>query len=83
MNLNKRELVQHVQYEPETYYAAFSAELEISLSPMWSLLAHCNTEVGGIQRFYFQQQPITAPSFLELLLLQCALDVWRLYEGSD
>ena len=51
MNLNKRELVQHVQYEPETYYAAFSAELEISLSPMWSLLAHCNTEVGGLQRF--------------------------------
>ena len=48
MNLNKRELVQHVQYEPETYYAAFSAELEISLSPMWSLLAHCNTQVGDI-----------------------------------
>ena len=45
MNLNRRELVQHVQYEPETYYAAFSAELEISLSPMWSLLAHCTTEV--------------------------------------
>ena len=51
MNLNKRELVQHVQYEPETYYAAFSAELEISLSPMWSLLAHCNTEVD-IKSFY-------------------------------
>ncbi len=49
MNLNKRELVQHVEYEPETYYASFSAELEISLSPMWSLLAHCRTEVRCVR----------------------------------
>ncbi|CAG5130488.1 unnamed protein product [Candidula unifasciata] len=41
MNLNTRELSQHVEFEPETYYAAFSAELEISASPMWSLLMHC------------------------------------------
>uniref|UniRef100_A0A2C9KCF7 E3 ubiquitin-protein ligase n=1 Tax=Biomphalaria glabrata TaxID=6526 RepID=A0A2C9KCF7_BIOGL len=43
MNLNTRELSQHVEYEPDTYYAAFSAELEISASPMWSLLMHCQT----------------------------------------
>ncbi|XP_074659002.1 E3 ubiquitin-protein ligase UBR3-like [Tubulanus polymorphus] len=40
MNLNVRELSQHVEYEPDTYYAAFSAELEICASPMWSLLVH-------------------------------------------
>ncbi|XP_064647278.1 E3 ubiquitin-protein ligase ubr3-like [Lineus longissimus] len=40
MNLNQRELVQHVEFEPDTYYAAFSAELEICASPMWSLLVH-------------------------------------------
>ncbi|KAK7110558.1 E3 ubiquitin-protein ligase UBR3-like [Littorina saxatilis] len=41
MNLNVRELSQHVEYEPDTYYAAFSAELEISASPLWSLINHC------------------------------------------
>ncbi len=45
MNLNRREMVQHVEYEPDTYYAAFSAELEICSSPMWSLLAHLHEEV--------------------------------------
>ncbi len=44
MNLNQRELAQHVEYEPDTYYAAFSAELEICSSPMWSLLVHCNNQ---------------------------------------
>lgn len=47
MNVNVRELVQHVEYEPESYYAAFSAELEISASPMWSLLQHLEDEVSG------------------------------------
>lgn len=46
MNLNHRELSQHVEYEPDTYYAAFSAELEISASPMWSLINHCTTPVA-------------------------------------
>ncbi|KAL4222682.1 E3 ubiquitin-protein ligase ubr3 [Mactra antiquata] len=40
MNLNQRELHQHVEFEPDTYYAAFSAELEIAASPMWSLISH-------------------------------------------
>ncbi|XP_052682389.1 E3 ubiquitin-protein ligase ubr3-like [Crassostrea angulata] len=43
MNLNHRELSQHVEFESETYYAAFSAELEIASAPMWSLLSHCKT----------------------------------------
>lgn len=41
MNLNERELVQHVEYETDTYYASFSAEFEISCSPLWRLLVHC------------------------------------------
>ena len=45
MNLNQRELTQHVEFEPETYYAAFSAELEICASPMWSQLVHCKEQV--------------------------------------
>ncbi|GAB1601060.1 E3 ubiquitin-protein ligase UBR3-like [Argonauta hians] len=40
-NLNERELSQHVEFEPDTYYAAFSAELEISASPMSYLISHC------------------------------------------
>ena len=47
MNLNQRETSQHVEYEPETYYAAFSAELEICSSTMWSMLVHCKDEVGN------------------------------------
>ena len=46
MNLNNRELSQHVEFESETYYAAFSAELEMASSPMWSLISHCKTKVS-------------------------------------
>ncbi|KAK3103122.1 hypothetical protein FSP39_016629 [Pinctada imbricata] len=44
MNVNHRELSQHVEFESETYYAAFSAELEIASSPMWSLISHCRSK---------------------------------------
>ncbi|XP_017785571.1 PREDICTED: E3 ubiquitin-protein ligase UBR3 isoform X2 [Nicrophorus vespilloides] len=40
MNVNQRELNQHVEFEPTTYYAAFSAELEASAYPMWALVSH-------------------------------------------
>nr|XP_034188211.1 E3 ubiquitin-protein ligase Ubr3 isoform X2 [Osmia lignaria] len=40
MNVNQRELSQHVEYESNTYYAAFSAELEASAYPMWALVSH-------------------------------------------
>ncbi|KAI4457311.1 ubiquitin ligase e3 alpha-related [Holotrichia oblita] len=40
MNVNQRELIQHVEFEPNTYYAAFSAELEASAYPMWALVSH-------------------------------------------
>ena len=40
MNVNIRQLDTHVDMEPSTYYAAFSAELEGSAAPMWALLTH-------------------------------------------
>ncbi|XP_076043889.1 ubr3 ubiquitin ligase [Oratosquilla oratoria] len=40
MNVNTRERTQHIEFEPQTYYAAFSAELEASASPLWALVSH-------------------------------------------
>ena len=40
MNVNQRELTTHVEFEPSTYYAAFSAELEAPASAMWALAIH-------------------------------------------
>lgn len=45
MNLNKRELNEHVEFESQTYYAAFAAELEACAQPMWGLLSHCKVRV--------------------------------------
>ncbi|WAQ93484.1 UBR3-like protein [Mya arenaria] len=56
MNLNTRELHQHVEFEPDTYYAAFSAELEISASPMWSLISHLKKQ----DTFYVTKHMISA-----------------------
>lgn len=43
MNLNVREFDEHVEYENESYYAAFSAELEICATPVWTLISHLKT----------------------------------------
>ena len=40
MNVNRRELIQHIEFEPQSYYAAFSGEYEASSSPMWALVNH-------------------------------------------
>nr|XP_033321626.1 E3 ubiquitin-protein ligase Ubr3 isoform X1 [Megalopta genalis] len=40
MNVNLRECRGHIEFEPNTYYAAFSAELEASAYPMWALVSH-------------------------------------------
>ena len=40
MNVNIRETSSHVEFEPSTYYAAFSCELEASAYPMWSIISH-------------------------------------------
>ncbi|XP_076858860.1 E3 ubiquitin-protein ligase ubr3 isoform X1 [Brachyhypopomus gauderio] len=44
MNLNKREMNEHVEFESQTYYAAFAAELEACAQPMWGLLTHCKVK---------------------------------------
>lgn len=40
MNVNIRETTSHVEFEPSSYYAAFSCELEASAYPMWSIISH-------------------------------------------
>lgn len=40
MNENIRETANHVEFEPSSYYAAFSCELEASAYPMWSIISH-------------------------------------------
>lgn len=40
MNVNLRETSSHVEFEPSSYYAAFSCELEASAYPMWSIISH-------------------------------------------
>ncbi len=40
MNLNKLVLGDHVEFEPNTYYASFTAELEAAAIPMWALVSH-------------------------------------------
>uniref|UniRef100_A0A1B6CS83 E3 ubiquitin-protein ligase n=1 Tax=Clastoptera arizonana TaxID=38151 RepID=A0A1B6CS83_9HEMI len=52
MNVNQREMSLHVEFEPNTYYAAFSAELEASAYPMWALLSHLqdNSSLGLTKR---------------------------------
>uniref|UniRef100_A0A671YUC6 E3 ubiquitin-protein ligase n=1 Tax=Sparus aurata TaxID=8175 RepID=A0A671YUC6_SPAAU len=55
MNLNKRELNEHVEFESQTYYAAFAAELEACAQPMWGLLTHCKhkSHTAVFTRKYF------------------------------
>ncbi|XP_037868471.1 E3 ubiquitin-protein ligase Ubr3 [Bombyx mori] len=40
MNVNVRETGGHIEFEPSSYYAAFSCELEAAAYPMWSVLSH-------------------------------------------
>lgn len=40
MNVNIRETTSHVEFEPSSYYASFSCELEASAYPMWTIISH-------------------------------------------
>ena len=51
MHLNQRELHQHVEFEPDNYYAAFTAELEISASPMWSHISHLKGKASTVYTY--------------------------------
>jgi E3 ubiquitin-protein ligase UBR3 len=44
MNLNRLVLGDHVEFEPNTYYASFTAELEAAAIPMWALVSHLKDE---------------------------------------
>lgn len=46
MNVNQREMKDHVEFESNTYYAAFAAELEASATPMWALISHLKNPVS-------------------------------------
>lgn len=47
MNVNQREMKDHVEFESNTYYAAFAAELEASATPMWALISHLKNPVSS------------------------------------
>jgi E3 ubiquitin-protein ligase UBR3 len=53
MNLNQRETSEHVEYENNAYYSAFSAELEICATPMWTLICHLKDSVSKHFNFTF------------------------------
>ena len=40
MNLNTRELLVHVEFENDSYYASFSSELEICATSLWTIMLH-------------------------------------------
>ncbi len=44
MNLNRLVLGDHVEFELNTYYASFTAELEAAAIPMWALVSHLKDE---------------------------------------
>ncbi|XP_029192377.2 E3 ubiquitin-protein ligase ubr3-like [Acropora millepora] len=43
VNLNLRKVLRHVEFEPNTYYTAFSVELEAASAPLWSFINACKS----------------------------------------
>ncbi|CAH1116050.1 unnamed protein product [Phaedon cochleariae] len=89
MNVNQREQTQHIEFEPNTYYAAFSAELEASAYPMWALVSHLTDEstahltrrVLGVcvneLRDWFEAIAFTSPSVDDSLQVSFHLPLHR------
>lgn len=83
MNVNQRELAQHVEFEPNTYYAAFSAELEASAYPMWALLTHLRdpstvnlthrvlTVALNTLQEWFDSISMTSPNIVSIYFISC------------
>lgn len=68
MNLNTRELEEHVEYENESYYAAFSAELEICATPVWTLISHLKDgSTAHLTRGILQVARATLEKWFELI----------------
>ncbi|KAJ8025030.1 E3 ubiquitin-protein ligase UBR3 [Holothuria leucospilota] len=64
MNLNKRELGYHVEYEPNLYSTAFAAEIEGCAAPMWQIASHCREKTTMLYTVAFTKE------------LQAALIIW-------
>ncbi|XP_038076588.1 E3 ubiquitin-protein ligase UBR3-like isoform X3 [Patiria miniata] len=69
MNLNERELHNHVEFEPLAYSAAFSAEIEACAAPMWQLYVHCKDE--------------STAHYTEALLNACSETITDWLEAAD
>lgn len=54
MNLNTRELMMHVEFENDSYYASFSSELEICATSLWTIMLH-------------NREPATAPLTVQVV----------------
>lgn len=54
LNLNKRLLSEHVPFETKSYYAAFTAEIEIASATMWNLLEHCDQSTDDCLLYMLQ-----------------------------
>ncbi|XP_022102355.1 E3 ubiquitin-protein ligase UBR3-like isoform X2 [Acanthaster planci] len=69
MNLNERELHNHVEFEPHAYSIAFSAEIEACAAPMWQLYVHCKDE--------------STAHFTQALLNACSETITDWLEAAD
>lgn len=68
MNLNIREFDEHVEYENESYYAAFSAELEICATPVWTLISHLkDSKTANLTRQVVKQTQLCLEKWYELI----------------
>ena len=51
MNLNIRISGQHIEFEPNTYYASFSGELEAAASILWAMVSHLRDNSNNAREF--------------------------------
>ena len=51
MNLNIRISGQHIEFEPNTYYASFSGELEAAASILWAMVSHLKDNSNNAKLF--------------------------------
>ena len=51
MNLNIRISGQHIEFEPNTYYASFSGELEAAASILWAMVSHLKDNSNNAREF--------------------------------
>ena len=42
---------QHIEFEPQTYYASFSGELEAAASILWAMVSHLKDNSNNAKEF--------------------------------